>query len=388
VKRYFPRQIRVLAVVVAVVVGIAGAPLLPAVTAGAFEVTRSVPMPSMAIGGSIETASCVSGPVCVALGWNHHGNTSYYWLARWQDQAWTKLPNPLKGISVGGSDPAISCASSTWCMTTGADGLSIGNHPVADELVGTQWTSLPVPTPRGSTDFSLFKLDCRSSTWCVAVGSYVANEPNYTDATFLVSEVWNGSTWRIVPIYSPRTYAPQVDPGMVAGGEHPTAAPQQLSCTSTTFCVVAGFWAGVFVEEWNGHRWSQMHAPNEPHSGTGSSEFSGGTCVSATFCVATGGYDVANGVWRPLVEQWNGQQWRIATLPGLPKFFQRHNGFRLTQVECASTDNCLAFGNAQFPTSGVNALKWNGHSWSYAAVGNMTTPVFACLTSKDCYLGY
>lgn len=385
-KRHFPPAICILVVVFTCAWSISVSTLLGSTTAAASTISRTLPEPSMAIGGEIVSSSCVTGPVCVSLGWNHHGNTGYVWAARWQGHTWSKLPAPRNGVPGGTGDTTISCATSTWCMATGSTGLNIGNHPIADELIGAHWKSLPVPTPKGSTDFSLYKLDCRSSTWCVGVGNYVANKPNYSDATFLASEVWNGSTWRIVPIFSPRTYAPQVDPGMVNGGAHPTAAPQQLSCVSNTFCVFTGFWTGVFVEEWNGHRWSEIHAPNEPKNVGSASEFSGGSCTSTTFCIASGGYDISNGVWRPLIEKWNGHLWRIVALPKLPKIYERGTGFRLAQVDCVSSDFCVAFGDPGLVSTGLNGLEWNGQTWSYVSTGNRARLALVCLTKTDCNL--
>jgi hypothetical protein len=343
--------------------------------------------PPLALGGLINSSSCVTGPVCVSIGWNHHGNAGYYWAARWRDQQWSKLPAPPNDGSAGIGNLVISCATTTWCMSTGSTGISPGNHPLADELIGLTWKSLSVPTPKGSTDFSLNKLDCRTTTWCIATGSYVANKPDYIDATFLISEVWNGSKWHMVSIYSPRTYAQQIDPGMTPGGDHPTASPQQLSCVSKTFCVITGFWNGVFVEQWNGRRWSEETAPNYAWRPPGDSEFSGGTCVSTTNCLGTGGYAVSNGAWRPLIERWNGQTWKIVVLPKLPTRFRHGVGFRLTQVDCASAKFCVALGDPRFANTGVNGLKWNGRTWSYVTVaGSRATPVILCWSKANCEL--
>jgi hypothetical protein len=268
-------------------------------------------------------------------------------------------------------------------MVTGSDRQ---NRPVAEELIGTKWTTLRVPTLRGSSDFSIYKLSCRSPKWCVGVGSYVANKRNYSDATFLVSENWNGSTWRIVPIDSPRTYAPQIDPGFVDGGEHPTASPQQISCVSKRFCMLAGFWMGPFVEEWNGQIWSKVAAPNAPNRPGYDSEFSGGTCLSTTFCVAVGGYPVSNAAWRPLIEQWNGRSWQIVALPQLPQYFNGKPGFNITSVECSSTRLCEAFGDQSIPNTGVNGLMWNGRSWRYVATGSRDKFELVCLTLSHCQL--
>ena len=150
-----------------------------------------------------------------------------------------------------------------------------------------------------------------------------------------------------------------------------------------------GFWTGVFVEDWNGHRWSVVRAPNEPQRIGSAAEFSGGTCVSTTFCVASGGYEIANGVWRPLIERWNGSTWRIVALSDLPKTFQHGTGFRLTQVDCVSAHHCVAFGDPGFDGRGVNALRWDGRSWTYVATGSRATPalasrILACRERRGC----
>jgi hypothetical protein len=367
--------------------GIVVASFTPLVGAGVALAAPSVttlPEPALAVGGLIEGSSCVAGPVCVTIGWNHHGNTGYLWAERWIDGKWSILPAPPQSRDLGGDAQAISCASSQWCMLTQSSAPQVGNKPVADVLEGTHWTTVPIPVVRGSTDLSLNKLECRSPTWCVGVGNYVANKKNYLDATFLVSQVWNGVDWHIVPIVSPRTYAPQVDPGMVAGGAHPTASPQQLTCVSKKFCVISGFWMGVFVEQWNGHRWSEVAAPNVASRPGYDSEFSGGTCVATTNCVAVGGYAVSNGKWQPLIEMWNGQMWQIVAMPTLPKIFKTKPGFRLTGVECSSTHFCIAYGDAQFVTTGLNAMRWNGKTWRYVSIGDRKHPTIMCLSSDLC----
>ncbi len=383
-----PRRLRHLLVASVLVSSLASlstmtAPATSASTASPSKVT-TLTEPSVAKGGFMQSSSCVKGPVCVSLGWNHHGNDGYIWAARWQNHEWRRISGPID--SSGGDDLTISCTSSIWCMATGANNLAPVDSPIADELIGTRWTSLPVPTVKGSTNFSLFKLDCRSPTWCVAVGIYVANRPDFMDATYLVSEVWNGSKWRIVPIKSPRTNVHPTDPGSTAGGLHPTAAPQQISCVSKRFCFVVGFFTGVFVDEWNGQRWSRSAAPNRPIGKGYDPGFTGGTCVSTTFCVATGGYHVSNAAWRPLVEMWNGEEWRIATLPPLPQKYNGKPGFRLSNVFCSSSKLCVAYGDTALTTAGLSNLIWNGRTWRYVAAERRNGFTIICQTKTECIL--
>jgi hypothetical protein len=370
-----------------VATGIVVASFTPLASGGvalAAQTITTLPEPALAVGGLIDGSSCVAGPVCVMIGWNHHGNTGYLWAERWSDGKWSRLPAPPNSTFAGANAQTISCASTQWCMMTSSSAPQVGNKPIADVLDGSHWTTVPIPIVKGSTDLALYKLECQSPTWCVGVGSYVANKKNYLDATFLVSQVWNGVGWHIVPIVSPRTNAPQVDPGMVAGGDHPTASPQELSCVSKKFCVIAGFWIGVFVEQWNGHRWSEVAAPNDASRPGYDSEFSGGTCISTTDCVAVGGYAVSNGKWRPLIEKWNGQKWQIVAMPTLPKNFNAKPGFRLTGIQCASKHFCLAYGDPQFVSTRLNAMQWNGQTWRYITSGNTKLPTITCLGTGLC----
>src|SRR5487761_1816416 len=128
-------SIRAVAFVFSCVIVLSPSLLLdPVTTASTF--VRTLPEPAMAIGGEVDSSSCVTGPVCVSLGWNHHSNTSYIWAARWQDGGWSKLPSPPKENVTGVGSPTISCTTKQWCMTTGSTGSSKGSHSVADELIG------------------------------------------------------------------------------------------------------------------------------------------------------------------------------------------------------------------------------------------------------------
>jgi hypothetical protein len=349
-------------------------------------VLRVVPAPKFQSGGFEMTRSCVLGPVCVAIGWNHHGNTAYLWAARWKYLWWTRLPGPPDaGIPGAGGQLTVSCATAQWCMATGSATLNnLGaSAPYSAVLDGTRWTLHAVPSPKGSTDFSLTHVDCLSASWCMATGLYVASKPDYKDAQFLVSEVWNGVSWKIVHIFSPRTNAPQLDPGFCAGCDHPTAGLQALTCASRSFCIVVGAWTGVFVEQWDGHRWAKVHAPDAPGYPSGDSELSGATCTSVTSCVAVGGYSIANGIWSPLVEQWNGSEWGLVPLPRNPHGINHVGGFMLRGVACASSRYCISLGESETLLKRLS-LEWNSRRWVYVKINPVENGAIVCLTSKFC----
>lgn len=373
------------------VVGIAaaGTPGVPVSTRTGLGAIRP---PDLASGGLIMTSSCVLGPVCVEIGWNHHGERGYTWAARWQDGRWRELPAPPAIGVPGVASMTLSCSSASWCMVTGSvqtsdRGVMI---PYSAALHGRTWTRERVPNPKGASDLSLNLLDCLSPSWCMATGSYVASKPDYTDAQFLQSDLWDGTGWHSVAIYSPRTYLHQIDPGMSPGGNHPTAELGQLACVTRTFCMVAGSWVdGAFIEQWNGRRWSEVHAPDQPGYPKGDTELSGAACPSASFCVAVGGYGIANGIWGAFVDQWNGHTWVHVVMPKNFHGINYYGGIMMRRVECASERDCVSFAvlNRDLP-GGELAVEWDGASWRYREVGTFVGGALVCLTHRFCSSQY
>ena len=65
-----------------------------------------------------------------------------------------------------------------------------------------------------------------------------------------------------------------------------------VSCVTASFCVATGhYWNGsndqTLVEQWNGSVWTVIPSPN---TGTNNNILKSVSCVSTSFCVATGFY--------------------------------------------------------------------------------------------------
>jgi len=121
-----------------------------------------------------------------------------------------------------------------------------------------------------------------------------------------------------------------------------------------------------------------------PTPGTGS-ELLSVACTSARRCWAAGDYQNTNtDTTRHQLLRWNGQRWRLVTLPRL------HRQSSLTSVSCASARNCLAVG-AVLDRSGNSAraevLRWNGTNWSVAPgpAGFDSLTAVACTPTGDCW---
>jgi hypothetical protein len=98
------------------------------------------------------------------------------------------------------------------------------------------------------------------------------------------------------------------------------------------------YW-GASLQKWNGTGWSGESRDPTP------SGFQGGpssiSCTSAELCTAVGGYEIVQGHWVSLVEQWNGKSW-----------VPQHNGAEalpmtngLNAVSCGGGQVCAAVGN-------------------------------------------
>jgi hypothetical protein len=69
---------------------------------------------------------------------------------------------------------------------------------------GVRWSVVPMPSVGPSNLPYLNGISCLSPTWCMAVGQDI----NSQDDPSILTEMWNGSSWSLVP-------APNVSPGQL-----------------------------------------------------------------------------------------------------------------------------------------------------------------------------
>ncbi len=157
--------------------------------------------------------------------------------------SWTVASSQVSNLN------GVSCASSTYCVAVG-EILIRGSEYTRPQIVmwnGTNWSL--TPTPKKSVDSGLASVSCISASDCVAVGEYDggAGGPGYRT----LSEVWNGTTWSIVPSPNKTTEDSGLD---------------GVSCTSASNCVAVGWYSYAqdtplaLIESWNGSAWSIVPA--------------------------------------------------------------------------------------------------------------------------------
>jgi hypothetical protein len=137
-----------------------------------------------------------------------------------------------------------------------------------------------------------------------------------------------------------------------------------VTCIASSACWAVGqattASGGALLDVWSGRHWTPQTLPAPPRSShLMPAEVS---CVSQSFCIAVGSYDVKDGT-APLAERWDGRRWTTTHVP-IPSS-DGPEGW-LSAISCVSARACLAVGqlDSQFPL----AERWNGRSWSRQAL--------------------
>jgi hypothetical protein len=222
------------------------------------------------------------------------------------------------------------------------------------------WAIQPTPNPSNGHFNALTAVSCTTTSACVAGGT-IGGEIG-------LSEVWNGSTWRLQPVAPVGSAVP---------------ALLAMSCPAAATCMAA---TGLRVtEHWNGTAWAIEHLAKPAPSYT-SFEMPAVSCASATDCTGFGAY-TANRTCTGVAEIWNGSSWAVqATVPGgcgRSPCRNAANNCGLASISCPTTTSCMAVGHdvAEF---------WNGSTWTsepFASPGGGRTPALAavsCTAADDC----
>jgi hypothetical protein len=138
-----------------------------------------------------------------------------------------------------------------------------------------------------------------------------------------------------------------------------------VSCVSTADCVAVGLsfrddpnFTEPLIEQWNGRQWRVQHAPLPKYVNQG--QLFDVSCAIADACVAVGDVTGGGGTF-PLAERWNGAAWSPLNVPR-PFSLGSFDEATLVGVICFSRRACLAVGaddDANVPL----AERWNGRRW-------------------------
>jgi hypothetical protein len=352
-------------------VALAGAPSAAAV----IRVPSTHSLVSTVHTDDFQGISCVASKGCLAVGVYSKAGKSYA-LAETRSagaSTWVLHDPAVIPGATGAGFGAIGTGESVRCVSSPSPVcIAVGSYSNAagEHNFAAEWnwsTWKIVNPPNPSASSSLDALSCRSSDFCVAVGQWYDVAANKVE---LESQIWNGSSWTIKSV-----------PPLQAGATNPSL--DGISCVSTTYCMAVGDYdvgntgsQPSLSEVWNGSSWT-IHLPPNP-SGTTGNALSGVSCESTSFCNAVGESLPTKGAIRSLGEEWGGKSWTIKATPA----GKQSVGSVLYDVSCVSTSFCLS--------SGTLAARWSGSAWLSEALptpkGSIETNAAAvsCLSPTDC----
>ncbi len=224
---------------------------------------------------------------------------------------------------------------------------------------GGSWSITPTPNAATSESNALNGISCVSASFCVAVGRYYNGTANQN-----LVLTWNGSSWSPESAASFSTSASEFN--QLSG----------VSCVSASYCVAVGrYYNGTadqnLVLTWNGSSWSLDSATSLSTSASQNNLLNAVSCVSASYCVATGEYFTGT-AYQNLVLTWNGSSWSLDSAPSLSTSASQNN--LLNAVSCVSASSCVATGDHWNGTAYQNlVLTWNGSSWSLDSAASLSS---------------
>jgi hypothetical protein len=185
----------------------------------------------------------------------------------------------------------------------------------------------------------------RCSAW--AVGNFWSN----TAAAAALIEHWDGSSWRQIQAPGPRTNtvlfavaAPQSDDVWAVGIQHDATQRH----------------ARTLIDHWNGNRWVTVPSPSPKAPFT--TEFLDSVSASSPTNVWAAGYYLSTGgLYRTLIEHWDGRSWQISSSPNASGAYTSST---LSDISWAPHGQAWAVGfYGQGPKDWSLIEHWDGRSW-------------------------
>lgn len=270
----------------------------------------SLPLPRNAAQfGQLEDVECLAPGACIATGFFNDQNGSQQALIETLAHgAWTALRAPLPAAAASAPDASLSetaCPTVGWCIAIGSYTANNGNQEsFIETLADGTWTPKAAPLPADAdpdTDNDVLNgISCQAPRHCIAVGTYstysVVSEPE--------AETLSGGTWTAA---TPPIPADAVA-SLKAGDEYATL--NTVACRAPDSCVALGSYTlgngadGGLVDTLSGKTWTTVKAPLPPDA-FGADPipvFESATCATPNDCIAVGSYATQEGSRQAFIE--------------------------------------------------------------------------------------
>lgn len=244
---------------------------------------------------SLHSVSCVSATSCFAVGSLSTSSTPLTPLGEsfaYSAGAWSAaLMTPNDPTSTApASLQAISCVSGPSCMAVGYDTSSSTDvaGPLTETTNGSTWTT-EAAVVEGANSNAFNAVSCTSTSYCMAVGEEYGG--SYWDT---LAEEWNGSTWSDLSIPNGTSVASNVLTGVSCVPPNFCQAAgfygyNNTSLTYSTYAAHASFYSDPLLVDWTGASWTQTTAPAE--GTTTGNQLMAVSCPVNSVCTAVGAYN-------------------------------------------------------------------------------------------------
>ncbi len=206
-----------------------------------------------------------------------------------------------------------------------------------------------------------------------------------TNSGQAAAQSFDGSSW------SPRTVPAPTVPG-TCGSCTQASWLAAVSCPSASACIAVGDSAAnpaavgpgphlPAAEHWNGSSWALQSVPAP--SGAAQTLLNGVSCATASSCTAVGEYRTATGGWLGLAERWNGASWSAAAVPSPTGALYTV----LTGVSCPpSSTTCIAVGAYWAPAAHWTAFvaQSSATGWTVQSPPPPTGATWSALSGVSC----
>ena len=174
-------------------------PLADELNGPSWSLTHTVAVNDRSNISDLTGISCTSVSWCVAVGYRSTdgdgGQEGDYQplVEEWHGTTWTVQSTPVIQTPSGGQLAGVSCTSPVACIAIGKG--STGGGFLAEQWNGASWQIQTTPVATGSVD-TVYAISCAVVNACVAVGDTIkTTDPN---RTILLTEFWNGTSWRVL----------------------------------------------------------------------------------------------------------------------------------------------------------------------------------------------
>jgi len=241
--------------------------------------------------------SCPSDRFCLGVGWYVPSDGVRRPLAeRWDGSSWHVQFPAVPAGAAGSQLDSVSCPTTSVCLALGQTGTGTGGPgPGAGQLFaerwnGRTWRMVPVSDPGRAV---LTAMSCAGTRSCFAAGY----RTTAAGANRAMTERWNGLRWSWVTPRRPRPFSQLLG----------VSCPGKRDCYASGWTGTSRFGSQrALIERWDGGRWSTRPLPGVPGDAQlrSVSCATGTRCTAVGEAGATG-----NGGVRMLVDDLAGGRW-------------------------------------------------------------------------------